>query len=144
MENKKILQNAIQTPDGTILEPCKGTGNFLKYLPKDRTIYCERDENIPFETFTGKVNWIITNPPFSKMRLFLQLSFKCSNHVCFVMTINHVFTKARIRDMKENNFGLKEILYIDTPKEFPQMGFQFGIVHYERNYKGATMIKDLP
>ena len=57
-------------PEGTILEPCKGTGNFLKYLPKDRTIYCERDENIPFETFAGKVNWIITNPPFSKMRLF--------------------------------------------------------------------------
>jgi len=131
-------------PDGTILEPCKGSGNFLKYLPKDRTSYCEMDEGIPFETYTGKVNWVITNPPWSKMRIFLNLSFKCANHVVFLITINHVFTKARIRDMKENNFGLKEILYVDTPKEFPQMGFQLGIIHYERNYKGATIIKDLP
>lgn len=131
-------------PDGTILEPCKGSGNFLKYLPKERTSYCEMWEGTPFENYTGNVNWVITNPPWSKMRIFLNLSFKCANHVVFLITINHVFTKARIRDMKENNFGLKEILYVDTPKEFPQMGFQLGVIHYERNYKGATEIKDLP
>ena len=131
-------------PDGTILEPCKGTGNFLVYLPKDRTAYCEMSEGIPFEDYKGKVNWIITNPPWSKMRLFLNLSFKVANHVVFLITINHVFTKARIRDMKNNNFGIKEILYVDTPKEFPQMGFQLGVIHYERNWQEETTIKDLP
>jgi len=82
-------------PDGFILEPCKGTGNFLKYLPKERTFYCEQDEGKPFEDFTKKVNWVITNPPWSKMRLFLNLSFKCANHVVFVMTINHSFYKSK-------------------------------------------------
>ena len=132
-------------PDGTILEPCKGTGNFLKYLPKNRTDYCEIEEGKPFENYKGKVDWIITNPPWSKMKIFLEKSCQVANkHIVFLITVNHVFTKARIRITKQYNFNLKEILYIETPKEFPQMGFQLGLIHWEKNYTGATIIKDLP
>ncbi len=132
-------------PDGTILEPCKGTGNFLNFLPKDRTDYCEMKEGKPFENYEEKVDWIITNPPWSKMRIFLEKSCQVANkHIVFLITVNHVFTKARIRITKQYNFGLKEILYIETPKEFPPMGFQIGIIHWEKNYTGTVTIKDLP
>ncbi len=130
-------------PAGTILEPCKGSGNFLQYLPKD-SLYCEIKENKPFENFNNNVDWIITNPPWSKVRLFLEKSCQCSNkHIVFLITVNHVFTKARIRITNNYSFYLKDILYIDTPKEFPQMGFQLGIIHWEKDYNGQVNIKYL-
>jgi len=122
-------------PKGKILEPCKGSGNFLKHLPKD-TRWCEIDENKDFFEFNDKVDYIITNPPYSLMRKFLQHSMKISDNVVFLTSINHLWLKARIRDIKETNFGIKEIWLCDTPKEFPQSGFQFGVFHLQKNYKG--------
>jgi len=129
-------------PSGIILEPFKGTGNFLKACPS--MIYCEMVEGKPFEEFDGRVDWIITNPPWSKIKTMLIKSCQVSKkHIVFLMTINHVFTKARIRITNDYNFYLKDILYIPTPKEFPQMGFQLGVIHWEKNYKGLVNILNL-
>ena len=129
-------------PSGVILEPFKGSGNFLLACPK--MIYCEKDEGIPFENFNKQVDWIITNPPWSKFKVMLEKSFQISKkHVVFLVTVNHVFTKARIKLAKKYNFNLKEILYVPTPKEFPQMGFQLGVIHWEKGYKGKVYIGDL-
>jgi len=50
--------------------------------------------------------------------------------------------KARLRDMKENNYGIREVLLLDkTPKEFPQSGFQWGVVWIQKNYKGKIKFK---
>jgi hypothetical protein len=126
-------------PTGKILEPFKGTGNFLKACPQ--MIYCEIEENKPFENFNDRVDWIITNPPWSKLKIMLEKSCQVSDkHIVFLVTVNHVFTKARIRLTDNYNFKLKEILYIDTPKEFPQMGFQLGVIHWEKNYNGLVYI----
>lgn len=38
--------------------------------------------------------------------------------------------------MFKNNFGIKEILLLDTPKEFPQFGFQMGCVYFKKKWKG--------
>jgi len=119
-------------PSGKILEPCKGTGNFLKYMKAD---WCEIEEGKDFFNYNKKVDWIITNPPYSKMRKFLIHSFEISQNIVFLITINHIWTKARVRDMQNHGFDIKEILLINTPKEFPPMGFQFGIVHFQKNYK---------
>ena len=122
-------------PQGKILEPCKGTGSFLKNLPKD-TQWCEITEGRDFFDFNEKVDWVITNPPWSKIRKFLQHSMELSNNVCFLMTINHIWTKARLKDIKSAGFGINEIYLFDTPSNFPQMGFQVGMVHLKKNYKG--------
>ncbi len=77
------------------------------------------------------------------MRSFLKHSFEVSDNVCFLMTINHVWTKARLRDMWETGFGIKEIVLIATPKSFPQLGFQIGMVYYKRGYKGNIKLTNL-
>lgn len=129
-------------PTGIILEPFKGTGNFLKACPE--MIYCEQKENNSFENFTGCVDWIITNPPWSKIRYMLEKSCQVSNsHIVFLVTVNHVFTKARIKITDKYNFKLKEILYVQTPKEWPQSGFQLGFIHWEKNYDGLVYIDKL-
>jgi hypothetical protein len=128
-------------PQGKILEPCKGTGNFLKYLPNSD--YCEINEGKDFLQYNKKVDWIITNPPWSKIKLFLEKSLIISDNIVFLLTINHIFTKARLRLIEKHGFGIKEILFVDTPKEFPQMGFQLGFVYLMKNYNGLTYIGKL-
>jgi len=119
-------------PEGKILEPCKGTGNFLKYLPEN-TQWCEISEGRDFMDFNEEVDWIITNPPFSKFRKFLQHSMKLADNVVFLATVNHIWLKARMRDIKEHGFEIKEIIPIDTPNTFPQSGFQVGWIHLNKN-----------
>ena len=127
-------------PKGKLLEPCKGTGNFLKYMPK--ADWCEITEGRDFLKYTKKVDWIITNPPFSKFRSFLNKSMEISKNIVFLTTINHFWLKARIRDINRNSFAFKEILMVDTPKTFPASGFQIGIVYLKKGWKGKCRIKN--
>ncbi len=127
-------------PNGIILEPCKGKGNFMKVLPKN-TLWCEIKKGKDFFDFNKKVDWIITNPPYSKMRKFIQKSMEVADNIVFLTTINHLWLKARIRDIKKAKFGVKEIIIFDTPKTFPQSGFQIGCFYLKRNYIGDIKFK---
>lgn len=59
-----------------------------------------------------------------------------ANNIYFLCTINHLWTKARLRVIEQYGFGIKEICIFDTPKTFPQSGFQVGMFHLEKNYSG--------
>lgn len=122
-------------PKGKILEPCKGEGNFLKVLPEN-TLWCEILEGKDFFDFNEKVDWIVTNPPYSIFRKFMNHSMEVADEIIFLITINHIWLKARLRDIKKKGFGIKEIILVDTPKTFPQSGFQVGVIHLSKGYKG--------
>jgi len=128
-------------PPGKILEPCRGEGNFLSVLPES-TLWCEELEGKDFFSFKEKVDWIITNPPYSKMRRFIQHSMNVSDNIVFLTTINHLWLKARLGDIKKAGFGIKEILICDTPKTFPQSGFQIGCFYLKKNYVGDIKFTD--
>jgi len=129
-------------PAGKILEPCKGSGNFLKYLPSN-SLWCEISEGKDFMEFDEKVDWIITNPPWSKIRPFIQKSLEVSDNFVFLTTIVHLWMKARLRDIHQAGFGIKEIALLDTPKNFPQSGFQLGAFHIQKGYSGSIKFSDL-
>lgn len=137
---KEIVEHF--NPTGRILEPCKGDGNFLKFLP-DNTDWCEILEGRDFFEYNKKVDWIITNPPFSKMRNFIKKSMEVSDNIVFLTTINHLWLKARLRDINECNFGIKEIMIFNTPKSFPQSGFQVGCFYLKRGYKGDIKFSNI-
>jgi hypothetical protein len=120
-------------PKGRILEPCKGDGNFLSVLPKE-TLWCEILKGKDFFDFKGKVDWIITNPPYSKVRKFMQKAMEVSDNIVFLTAINHLWLKARLKDIFERGFGVKEIVIFDTPKNFPQSSFQIGAFYLKRGY----------
>ena len=122
-------------PNGKILEPCAGDGSFLRALPQG-VYWCEILHERDFFDFNEKVDWIITNPPYSIFRKFMNHSMEVADNIVFLVTINHIWLKARMRDIKEKGFGIKEILLLDTPKTFPQSGFQVGCVHLQKGYEG--------
>lgn len=132
-------------PSGIVLEPCRGTGNFVKALEENghdisEILWCEILEGKDFFDFCENVDWIITNPPFSKMRKFLTHSFEISLNVCFIMSVNHLWTRARRDDRERYNFGIKEIHLIDYPSEFPKTGFELGMVHLQKYYAGPIYL----
>ena len=96
-----------------------------------------------FFDWTDPVDWIVTNPPWSQVRRFLQHAMTLADHIVFLMTINHVWTKARLRDIRDAGFGLREIVLIDMPRTFPQSGFQLGAIYIARGWKGNVRLSDL-
>ena len=136
---KKLIQHF--NPQGKGLEPCKGTGNIYKFLKN--ADWCEIADGRDFFEYTNKVDYIFTNPPWSKIRAFLQHSMEIANDIYFLITINHLWTKARLRDIENAGFGIKEICIIDTPKNFPQSGFQLGMVHLQKNYTGQIIFSKI-
>lgn len=115
-----------------VIEPCKGGGAFLSEIEKITrlTYWCEIQDGVDFFEHTKKADWIITNPPWSKFREFLKHSMELANNIGFLVTYNHFITKARLRDMVDNGFWMTDVYLFDTPKEFPQSGFQlvFGVI----------------
>lgn len=94
--------------------------------------------------FAGEhFDWTITNPPWSLVRPFLKRAMEVSDHVVFLCLVNAIFMKARLRDIEEAGFGLREVLLVPTPAKstgWPQCGFALGAVHLERGYEGAITL----
>lgn len=129
------------SPSGKILEPCSGDGAFIRAMAKynKKCFSCEISKGTDFFQWDSKVDWIVTNPPWSQLRNFLNHSMNVSDNVVFLCLINAFFMKARIRDMQEHNFGIVEILHLPQPdKEFnwPQTGFGLGAIWIKRNWSG--------
>ena len=130
-------------PTGKLLEPFRGSGNF--YMCMNRCDWCEiNDGRDFFEYIDRDVDWIITNPPYSKVRKCLQHSYEIGvKNIVYIIPINHVLgMKARLRDMKEYGYSVHEIILIDTPVEFPQSGFQFAVIHIGNSIKEYIKISD--
>jgi hypothetical protein len=128
-------------PKDRILEPCRGEGNFARWMPT--ADWCEIKEGRDFFEWTRKVDWIVTNPPWSQIRNFLQHAMEVADHIVFLLTINHIWTKARIRDIRDREFGIREICLVEMPKNFPPSGFQLGAVYIKRGWTGKITLTDL-
>ncbi len=107
-----------------------------------RVFWTEIKRNRDFFTWQQPVDWIITNSPWSQISRFLQHALSLADHVVFLFTINHLWTRARLGDVKAVGFGLKEIVLVDTPKTFPPSGFQLGAVHLHRGWTGPVILTD--
>lgn len=58
-----IKKIPIQDTD-IVLEPFSGEGVFFNNFPKCVKKYCEITEGIDYKDYVGKIDWVITNPPF--------------------------------------------------------------------------------
>lgn len=137
-------------PSGVLMEPCTGKHAFTNAMfpySQEPVRCCEIDAGTNFLTspHLEHYDWIITNPPWSQLRAFLNKSMEVADNVVFLCLVNAFFMKARQQDMKKHGFGMKEILFVPTPpKPWPQTGFSLGAVHIQRGYKGPIINSELP
>jgi DNA modification methylase len=138
---KNIVQHFLPQITGRVLEPCDGGGAFNRAFAyhgiKDVTAL-EITRGSDFFVFHERVSWLVTNPPWSLARRFLQHAYEVSDNVVFLIPLCHVLSlRARIADMEEAGFGIKEVLLCPTPaRPWVQGGFQLGAVHLQRGYRG--------
>jgi hypothetical protein len=147
---KAIVDHFNPATSACVLEPCAGPIGkqaFVDALIDYDLGWCELDEGTDFFTRSPtsfRYDWVITNPPWSKLRAFLKKSMECSNNVVFLCLVNAFFMKARLKDMADAGFGMKEILFVPTPpKPWPQTGFALGAVHIQRGYTGNVTLSKL-
>ena len=135
---KEIIEHF--NPTGRILDPCRGEGAFYDNYPGDDNggVNLVRKD---FLQYQKKVDWIITNPPWSKIQQFLAHGMVIADNIVYPHNYQSLHYKRRIRDMREHGFALKEICSnVPTPKEsLAQLGFQLAAVHTQRDYKKETL-----
>lgn len=124
-------------PTGKVLEPFRGNGVFTKLLPD--ALWCEIEKGRDFFLFNEPVDWIISNPPYSKTRECFRHSYKIAAHIVFLVPLRNVFSGyGFVREILEYG-GIREIRLYGTGARlgFP-MGNCIGAIHAERSYRGDT------
>lgn len=127
---------------GRVLEPCSGEGAFLKYLPLD-TIWCEITEGKNYYDFNEKVDWIVTNPPYSDFNRFLEHSFYLADNIVLLVPVAKMMKSMGTLKQIFAYGGIVSCHFLSGGQaEFP-FGFPIGIYYLKRGYKDKTLFKNL-
>ena len=128
--------------NGDVLEPCKGEGVFMKYLPKNSD-WCEIKQGKDFYQYKKNVDWIVTNPPYSHFDKFLEHCFLLSKNVVLLVPCSKFFTSIGKLRLVFNYGNFKEIHILAYSKAGFPFGFPSGVFFLEKGYKGKCEIKML-
>jgi hypothetical protein len=131
-------------PTGSILDPCKGGGAFYDQMPPGAE-WCEIREGVDFFEWVKPVDWIISNPPYSNFREWLNHSFKVAQEIVYIVPVKNVFSAFGMVAEIRAYGGIKHIRYYGTGSKvnFP-MGNAVGAVHFSRNYDGPIGVSFYP
>lgn len=127
---------------GSVLEPCKGEGVFLEYLPKG-TEWCEITDGRNFFDYNKKVDWIVTNPPYSDFNRFLQHSFDLSDNVVFLVPVAKIMKSMGTLKQVFAYGGIVSCHFLGGGQAGFPFGFPVGIYHFKRGYEGKTLFAPL-
>lgn len=125
-------------PTGKILEPCKGAGVFLKYLPAD-TRWCEIEEGVDFYDWKEPVDWAISNPPYSQTRKWLRHSYTFARNIVYLVPYRNIVSGYGLLDEMWEFGWMKHVRVYGTGSKlgFP-MGNAIVAIHAEQGYRGDT------
>ena len=127
---------------GRVLEPCKGEGAFLKYLPND-TLWCEIADGKNYYDFNESVDWIVTNPPYSDFNRFLEHSFALAENIVLLVPVAKIFKSMGTLNIIFSYGGIVSLHVLPASKAGFPFGFPCGVYYLRRNYKGSTKIESL-
>lgn len=122
-------------PTGRMLDPCRGSGAFWNHMPGAE--WCEAREGRDFFAWYEKVDWIVSNPPYSIFAEWMEHSLKIADNIVYLIPLAKVFSaEKRIRDIYAVGGIVETRLYgAGTALGFP-FGWPCGAVHIRVGYKG--------
>jgi len=130
-------------PQGSVLDPAAGKDAFFGRFKNAEKYRCEILDGSDFFQWTKKVDWIITNPPYSIYDLFLEHALEVADNVVFFVPLMKAFKNNRTQRMVSEYGGLREIVYMGTGAQHGfAVGFPVGCLHYQRGYKGDCEITE--
>lgn len=131
-------------PSGMCLDPCRGESAFFDELPEPK-LWCEISEGVDFFEFHEKVDWIISNPPYSLFSRWLDHSLKVADHIVYLIPVNKLLSSLQKLHKVYQFGGIAHIRYYGTGRDagFP-FGFPVGAVYLKRGYDGPMEISWFP
>ena len=126
---------------GTVLDPARGQGAFHDRFPAclDRH-WCEITEGRDFLDWHEPVDWVMSNPPWSRLRDFSRHAMRIAPNIVWLVPLTNLTTRARLSDLDEAGFGIAELVLIDTPKDWPQSGFQLVAAWLRKGHSGGWSV----
>ena len=126
-------------PTGRILEPSKGDGAILRYLPG--ADWCEISEGKDFFACTRRYDWIFGNPPYSIFADWLRHSFTLADDIVYLIPIIRCWVSSRIIKDIQAFGGIKMIaVYDESNFRDWSINFAIGAVHFRRGYTGGVSV----
>jgi hypothetical protein len=124
-------------PTGVILDPCRGQGAFHKFMPSGSP-YCEITEGIDFLKWTDKVDWCISNPPYSIFRKFFEKGFEVSDNCVWLIPTWKAFSGAGLITSSRKYGGMAHMRHYGTGTKlgWSPLANSISAVYYKRGYKG--------
>lgn len=124
-------------PRGLCLDPCRGNGAFFDQLPK-KSEWCEISEGKDFFAYSNRVDWIVSNPPYSIFSEWLQHSFKIASNIVYLIPTNKPFNSYSLMLKIRHYGGIPHIRHYGPGSIFPAAGIGFAIsaVHFKKEYDG--------
>lgn len=138
-------------PAGHVIEPCCGVElqPFVSALGRHHRCSVEStDIRLPAggdflngpNTFNRHWDWLVTNPPWSKLQAFLVRSLQVSDNIVFLALLPNWLQKAKLNAIDRAGFGIVEHLHLPDPDVpgWPRTGFQLGATWIRRGWTGGT------
>jgi len=137
-------------PQGSVIEPCEGSGNFTKVLKEhvgvSSVTAIDLDKGVDYlEYKTFNRDWLITNPPFSKLHLFLRKAMQDGNeNIVLICYANTFLMNGKMKSLVEFGYSIQEIAFITSPhyhkdnstfaeeEQWPQSGFALAATHIKK------------
>jgi len=130
-------------PSGSVLDPCKGDGAFLQYMPGAE--WCELREGRDFFEYENRVDWIVSNPPYSIFSKWLDHSFEIADNIVYLIPINKPFNSFSMLQRINEFGGIKHVLAIAPGAKLKfSIGFAIGAVYFKRGYHGNMGLSFMP
>lgn len=122
-------------PTGRILDPCRGGGVFADLMPG--CDWCEIRDGRDFFDWQERVDWIVSNPPYSIFLKWLNHSMRIADDIVYVIPLFKVWQSALVIDAVRRWGGIVETRVLGSGRRigFP-FGFSCGAVHFRRAHTG--------
>lgn len=129
---------------GTVLDGFRGQGAFYDQFPETvKKEWCEIDDGKDFFDYTNKVDWVVSNPPYSTFDKVLEHSYEIADNIVYLIPLSKLWTSmGRIRKMFEYG-GIREIYILSAGKCGFPFGFPACAVWLQKGYVGDTAIKEM-
>ena len=128
-------------PNGICLDPCRGDGAFFDCMPIGSE-WCELTQAHDFFDWVKPVDWIISNPPYSIYRKWLEHSFSIASNIVYLIPITKAFASYGLIQKTVAYGGIKSMLIFGSGRKVCP-GFDYGYavaaVHYQRGYSDSSI-----
>lgn len=122
-------------PTGRVLDPCRGNGAFSDKIPG--CLWCEIEQGVDFFTWNKRVDWIISNPPYSIFNEWLPHSLAVATDIVYLIPLAKLYSaEKRLADVFRVGGIVETRVYGNgTECGFP-FGWPTGAVHMRVGYSG--------